>query len=269
LTAKQFGIKLETREPVYAAVAVIDQGAKGYANDVAILRINMVMGDSLICLPLASPEKIKRSAEVLSLGFPGFRYDEAKMNAFQLSTVNVESGKIDWTPASGPLDFRQLAKKTMMGLSDKDDELLFVSAVIRPGSSGGPLILTSGEVAGLNVAYGIQMAPKIDERTALGRLGIKGGPMIVNIATPIDAAKRLLEKNKIVINAGETTKLWHEGLKLFDKGMFDEAKAQFEKVAKRQVMLEIEKPTARTKPAVHIVSHYVKEMIERCDRAAK
>ncbi len=65
-------------------------------------------------------------------------------------SVTVQGGRIVRTPASGPLSMSERLKVRMLGIEDAQD-LLFVSAYSNHGSSGGPIILSDGSVAGMTV----------------------------------------------------------------------------------------------------------------------
>jgi S1-C subfamily serine protease len=280
VAASLFGVSTELREPIVAPASVVALGGPGIAEDVAILKIDADVHDALICLPLAKPEAIKLNDPIHSLGFPAFRYEKEKMSSLQYYNVNIESGKIDYLPASGEAKFRELSRLHPKGLKLADRSMLAVTALIRPGSSGGPVILENGSVIGLNVAYRDLPADEQDDISLFGKKKQvwltkplnsvdRPAPTSVNFTVPVDVAIRLLEKHTIEPNVGDTTRQWLEAMKLYEAGDKRAAKLKFQEVASRQKARLAEKPTARSALPVSIVSHYVTEMIERCDAAAK
>jgi hypothetical protein len=189
-----------------------------------------------------------------------------------MNRVNIEEGGISWA-AGAESSFSRSAKARLNGLDEDDRKLLAVTAMIRPGASGGPLILTSGLVAGLNVGYRPNFKP-IEIGGALGEALRGSAPMIsrppkqdyLDIGVPLTSVWKLLNENNITLDQGPTTALWHEGLALYEAGDWETALAKFREVASRQLARPPGwKPYGAPKgQPVRIVSQYVQEMIDRC-----
>lgn len=103
-------------------------------------------------------------------------------NQFQLGqtvTAGIVSAKSRRVPLSGPYD-----------------DFIQTDASINPGSSGGPLFNTSGQVVGINTAI---FTPG---KQALGGTGFNIG---IGFATPINLVKRVIQQLR---NAGKVTRGW-------------------------------------------------------------
>lgn len=266
MTMQKFS--LDTRQGIRLPVTVIARGEPGWETDVAILKLEPgASHDAVICLPLANTEKIVANRKIYSLGFPGFKYDEERMSAAELYQVNVEPGVVQFFDR-GSTTLRERLKALSLDASAENQKLLIVSALIRPGSSGGPIVFEDGSVAGLNVCYrhvAERQLPGFAQSTTpfLTRLPQESS---LDMGVPIAAAKQILFDNKISVDPGPTTLLWLDGLAQFEKGQFQAAAATFQTVAEQQVVTRITgKPYAPTsRETISIVSHYVQEMIDRC-----
>lgn len=260
------------RTGVRLPVTVVARGAAGFENDVAILKLQPgTVGDAVICLPLADPQNIVVGQKVWSLGFPGFKYDEERMTQAELYRVNVEPGAVTFFDRGNELTLHQRLRASLSDLSLSNQKLLIVSAIIRPGSSGGPIVMEDGRVAGLNVCYRLlperqtQAFPKFMQKTKF--LFTQPKEASLDMGVPIATAQQLLAANQITLDVGPTTRMWHDGLALFQAGQYAEAEAKFREVARRQVSVPAGKPYGpKTGKQQSIVSHYVQEMIEGCEQ---
>ena len=274
LAAGLFGLTTDRREPILVPAKILAKGAPGFPTDVAILKIEANVLDALVCLPLGKPGLARETDKILSLGFPGYRYDEATMSLAELSMVSVNPGMIHWIPNSKSTNLAQRIKPKLKDLDEIEQQLIAVTAIIRPGSSGGPLILEDGTVVGLNVAVRRQYDPLWNRALVSGKTAPKslfqtrnpeGNPQSLDLAVPIEVAFKMLAEQNITPDPGPTTKLWRDGMDLYDAGKHTEALAKFEQVAAKQIMSPaIGKPYEAKKQPIRIVSHYVQEMIEAC-----
>lgn len=194
------------------------------------------------------------------------------MTPLEMNRVNIEAGVIDWMPGAESSLSRRLRAR-LNNLDEDDRKLLAVTAMVRPGASGGPLILPNGAVAGLNVGYRPYYSPipvklRGQEPSKLLFTQTKSN---LDIGVPLTSVWKLLDDNKITLDPGPTTALWQEGLKLFESGERAAALAKFREVASRQVALPPgSKPYAVPNAhRVRIVSPYVQEMIDRCAEDTK
>jgi hypothetical protein len=269
IALRLLGTPVETRDPIGVEATLIAKGEElpKFLNDVAILKVDPNVSDALICLSLAQPEQVSAGSQIYSLGFPGIRYDATTMTPLEMNRVNIEAGAIDWAPGAESSLSRRL-KARLNNLDEDDRKLLAVTAMVRPGASGGPLVLSNGLVAGLNVGYRPHYTP-----TPVKIRGLEPPKLLftqekpnLDIGVPLTSAWKLLHENKITLDPGPTTILWHEGLKLYEAGERKAALAKFREVASRQVVLPPgSKPYAAPKgQRVRIVSQYVQEMIDRC-----
>lgn len=274
--ARLFVPDTEHRELIAAPVTVVARGGPELSDDVAILRINANVQDALVCLPLAEESQIRLGGKVCSLGFPGHRYEDLNETQYRYHVVNVESGRIEVLPfVKSPQHLRMRMLLQEKGLTGEPDPFLIISAEIRHGSSGGPVVLENGSVAGLNVAFrmlnsnqGTQPAAPAANRPFLNQWKPAAS---VDIAVPIAVAKKMLAENGIVPDLGPTTAIWREGLQEYRAGNMAAAEAKFREVARRQVMRpKVNKPyEPPAGPPVSIVNHSVQIMIDACRPSAK
>ncbi|MBX9656674.1 serine protease [bacterium] len=279
-----FGLAVDRRKPILVAAKVIAKGASGFPTDVAILKIDANVFDALICLPLAKPGQAKESNRIYSLGFPGYMYNEATMSPAELSQVNVNPGTIHWVPddnarSSKDASLARRIKPMLKDLNEIERRLIAVTAIIRPGSSGGPLVLEDGTVIGLNVAFrghydpvraGGVLAGKASQKFLSQSLTGEESTQSLDLAVPIEVALKLLDEQSIKPDPGPTTVLWREGMDLFDAGKPAEAMVKFAIVASNQNISKVaNKPYEPKKQPIRIVSPYVLEMMELCRKAAK
>ncbi len=271
-TMKQFG--MDPRTGVRLPVTVVARGGPEVENDVAILRLSRGALDAVVCLPLADARLIREKQPVTSLGFPGFKYDKPGITEAELHGVSVEKGAVVFFDHGEPLTFSQRAMLVNDYVRLRQNMLL-VNAVIRPGSSGGPLINAEGKVAGLNVRFHpITEADKFPtvkfaEKTKF--LTVKPHGNSLDVAVPISNAQKLLAANQITPDVGPTTQLWHDGLALYQQQNYAAAEQKFREVARRQVVTpDGQKPFGPPLgPSTNIVSHYVQDMIRHCENQRK
>ncbi len=108
---------------------------KIYRDPVLDLALVQVNGNDLQALPLGDSSKIKIGQTAIAIG-----------NALGRFTNTVTSGIV-----SG-LGRKVIAGDPYSGSSESLDNLIQSDAAINPGNSGGPLLNSSGEVIGVNVA---------------------------------------------------------------------------------------------------------------------
>lgn len=146
-----------------------DQGKEDYIakligfdvkTDIALLKIDSK--DKLVPMYMGNSDKIDVGEWVLAIG-----------NQFQLGqtvTAGIVSAK---------------ARKVNILKSGPYDNFIQTDASINPGSSGGPLVNTQGQVVGINTAI---MSP--------GRNGGQGFNIGIGFALPVNLAKKILTELK-------------------------------------------------------------------------
>ncbi len=277
---------LDMPQPKFVPIQVLAVGSEEYANDIAVVKVKGFIDDALICLDLAEPAQVKTHARVYSMGFPGYRYDFTNMTARDLMSVTVQGGRIVRTPASGPLSMSERLKVRMLGIEDAQD-LLFVSAYSNHGSSGGPIILSDGSVAGMTVCGAhlpideSQEGKGSTERNAApfdtDKSILTGQPLSVagsvraieqnrrsrNLAVPLTKLKAFLQQHGIQPDPGPTTKAWRDALAAYRSGDLKSCEAKLKEVEAKQVyMVKILKPyESPVTPPMQITSHYVAELL--------
>lgn len=242
LALKAFGD--DVRKPILIPVEVVATGAKDanneLVNDIAVLRIKGDAKDSLICLPLADDKEVAAGAPIYSLGFPGYKYDLTTKQLAGLYKVNVEPGSILELPFAWTT-------------SPAKDGLVTMRAKLRPGCSGGPVILTNGRVAAMNVAH--------FESELSRRFLFK--PETTGVAVSLSEIKKLLAAPRpiigITLDVGPTTKLWNQALDDYLRGDRTAAAEKLSKVAAAQQF----RSAAFNLPQP-IVNQYVSELTDLC-----
>lgn len=265
---KLFGLPVDARRPVLLPVTVIARGGTAMVEDIALLRIDGKVTDALICLKFSVAGDIRPGAPAISLGFPGYRYDFGKMRTRDFASVNLQPGSVTFVPQPGPLTFQQRTKLRLL-MGDPNEHLLVVSARIRPGSSGGPLILEDGTVAGMNVAFQqvreSAEAPGEKRKRGWAEEAIAQGRRNVNLAVSLPRIQKFLEEQKIVPDLGPTTADWHAAVAAYRAGDLPAAHAKLSQIEKRQrYVAVVGKPYGPAPPAQHITSHYVEELLKAC-----
>jgi len=284
IASEAFGF--DTRQPVLIPAKVVAKGGEGYANDVAILKIDGVAGDSLICLNLARPEDVREQLGVYTLGFPGYQYNFTDLKPRDNMSVTVQGGKVVRVPRSGNLGLKDRLKMRLLDIASTEDkagaeDLLFVSARMSFGSSGGPVILADGKVAGMSAA-GRHLPPENDQRNSYDPIA---KPLTAdvsktlrdansdyldhhrrnqNLAVPLERIEAFLQEHKIVPDAGPTTQDWREALADYRNGDYANAAVKLQRLADRQVYRSgTSKPyAAAQEPPKQITSHYVAELLD-------
>lgn len=92
------------------------------ARDLAVLRI--CCGEGFKVLPFGDASKLKAGEELIAIGYPLDFEDEATVTSGIVSAVRYES--------------------------DTDRWVIQTDTALNPGNSGGPLLILSGEVVGIN-----------------------------------------------------------------------------------------------------------------------
>lgn len=243
MALKQFG--QDTRKPIFIPVEVIAKGEKAaeneLVNDIAVLRIQGNVNDSLVCLPLAEDGEVGTGVRIYSLGFPGYKYDLNSGQLTGLYKVNVEPGSISGMPGTS------LAARVLR------HGLVTLNAKLRQGCSGGPIILTNGRVAAMNVAH--RPAETFKDTQFLFPLETTG------LAVSLSEIKKLLDAHGITLDVGPTTKLWNEAFDDYLNKNYAAAATKLQQVAEAQ---QFRSGAALSLPQP-IVNQYVHELLELCE----
>lgn len=274
MTIAQFGG--EARKPVSLPAKVIASSDGESHNDLAILKIQGVVRDALICVPL-SPTPPKRGNPAYSLGFPGYRYDLSQRNTIDSANVNVNAGQVVWESrtASNSLSDRLLTR--IYKIDENDQKYTLISAAIRGGASGGPVVLDNGSVAAVNVAYRTLPADETPQPTGHDLKRRIQQSVIhhwnnVNLAVTLENLKTLLDKNDIHPDPGPATRDWLAAVDALARHDSATASKLVEEIEKRQYCDRIAKDDETGKmTTIHqrIASHYLESLREliRADRA--
>lgn len=268
MAIKAFGD--DARKPVLVPAKVIAKSGSGMSNDLALLKIEVVIRDALICVPLTS--KIpNRGDRAFSLGYPVYRYDMSRQRSVEHSDVNVNPGRFTWLPKQGELSIRDRATKHVYELEGDDADLTLLSATIRGGASGGPVVLEDGTVAAVNVGYRSlptdgQPKPSGTDTQRFFQEWILKQRSEMNFAVSLDRLGAFLEENKINPDPGPTTRDWLAAMDAYARR--DEATALklLDQIDRRQYCTRLAPDEESGKPDVikqRIVSHYVEELREQ------
>jgi len=265
---------LDLREPVAVPVTIVAKGGDRYAEDVAILRLNALAADALVCLPLASDDLAQKGTAICSLGFPDWRYEPEEMHALEMLQVNESRGTIQLLPNSDKSDaLGDRLRARIREIHGEAADLMLVSAKMWHGVSGGPVVTEQGLVVGLNVCG--NEIPLPENLQPKNQLFPKEAVLVNNLAVPIASAKKLLAENRITPDTGPTTQLWTQGLELYRLGRYAEASGKFREVAERQKIAlatasaprgVVKKPyeaQGLTLVKRQVVNLYVQEMLDR------
>ena len=101
------------------------------ARDLAVLRI--CCGKGFKVLPFGDASKLKAGEELIAIGYPLDFEDEATVTSGIVSAVRYES--------------------------DTDRWVIQTDTALNPGNSGGPLLILSGEVVGINTYKFLMVVP--------------------------------------------------------------------------------------------------------------
>jgi S1-C subfamily serine protease len=243
IAMKQFGF--DTRQPILVPVEVVARGDASLVKDIAILRVAANVRDALICLSLADDAQVTVSAPIFSLGFPAHKYDLESGQRSGLFKVNVEPGEIKSLPSA-----TFAARVT-------NRDVITLKAKLRPGCSGGPVILSDGRVGAMNVAH---------------RQPLDGIPLLAPIesdglAVPLAEIRSLLAAHQISLDPGPTTQLWNAALDDYLRGDRSAAGAKLRQVvAAQQVRTDFgQKPWAKSVGFPQpIANQYVEELLKLC-----
>ena len=179
-----------------------------------------IQNDRLVCLPLGNSDDVLPQARVQSLGFPQMAFNPSAMTADAEFKVSSREGQIGQT-------------KRMTGGWDAFE----MTAVTRPGDSGGPVLNERGQVVGLNVG------------------AAQNKPDAISLVVPINLAKEMLRTLDIKPNPGELSRHWESGLRLYAAGKYEAALQELNAAEKLQ--------RGDSLPG-HEVSYYLKDMRGRC-----
>jgi len=164
----------------------------GEGKDVAIVKIEVKNAPTLL---LGNSENLQLQGGVTAIGYPG---------AADISILDSKS-QLEASITDGKLS----ARKNM----DDGSPVLQISAPIAPGSSGGPVLNSNGEVMGI-VTFG---------KNVNGQQ-IQGFAFAVPTSTIVEFMRQAGAENI----ASPTDKIYREGLQLYWKGYYTSAIAKFE-----------------------------------------
>jgi S1-C subfamily serine protease len=232
----------DTRKPILIPVEVVATGKMDpkneLVNDIAVLRVQGNVTDSLVCLPLAHDSEVTAGAPIYSLGFPGYKYDLASGQLAGLYKVNVESGSISAPPGAS------FASRI------RSQGLVSLRCKLRQGCSGGPVVLANGRVAAMNVAH---------VQSELFRQFITR-PETPGLAVSLLEIRKMLAAQGITPDVGPTTLLWNEAFNDYLRGDRASAAAKLHRVAAAQTFRS---SNVLSQP---IVNQYVGELLEICKK---
>lgn len=165
--------------------------------DVAILKIDKT---NLPTVTIGDDSKLRTGDKIYVVGYPG----AATFNPMLATESVVES-----TLTSGLVS----ARKTMPGGWD----ILQVDAAMSGGNSGGPVFDESGEVIGI---------------ATFGSINTGSGAEVqgMNFAVPISIAKQFLNESNITPSESQLTKIYKEGLSLYNSRKYSKALEKFREV---------------------------------------
>ncbi|AFC33986.1 peptidase S1 and S6, chymotrypsin/Hap [Paenibacillus mucilaginosus 3016] len=165
--------------------------------DVAILKIDKT---NLPTVTIGDDTGLRTGDKIYVVGYPG----AATFNPMLATESVVES-----TLTSGLVS----ARKTMPGGWD----ILQVDAAMSGGNSGGPVFNESGEVIGI---------------ATFGSINTGSGTEVqgMNFAIPISIAKQFLNESNITPSESQLTKIYKEGLSLYNSRKYSKALEKFREV---------------------------------------
>lgn len=167
------------------------------SSDVAILKTN---GGIFPALSLGSVEEAVVGSELQVIGFPA---------AASNNLAILDNSSIEPTFTKGLVSAIKLAKGNQKKLIQTD-------AIINHGNSGGPAILSSGNVVGI-ATYGV---------------AAQDGSGSYNFLRDIQDLKDLASKNNISFTTGKIYTNWQDGLTNYYLGYFKYALSKFQSVKK-------------------------------------
>jgi len=215
---------------------VLGSGEPWPGKDVAVLQLEGIPKDRLICLLLGESDEghLPNGTKVIALGFPGA--------AVAIPGVEEDESHPRVISHNGIVDQRMRTKK--------DWYALHMTAETNHGDSGGPVVDEYGKVVGINVA-GNPRAPA------------------QNLAVPIDMGKELLKLKKITLDPGPLTEHWLAGQDAFWRQSYGTACKEFKKVAEMESGAN---PSPKLGSMVNKMSdadRYVKIMMEACEKRTR
>ncbi|MEQ1829136.1 MAG: hypothetical protein ABL921_24445, partial [Pirellula sp.] len=180
----------------------------------------------------------------------------------------LQGGRIVSIPKGRELSFNERLKSNIL-LRGLDDKMMAVSANIRCGASGGPVILEDGSVAGMNQSF-IFVQRDRDRQTNNDKKAFKQALVQsvldsrnnINLAVPLPKILDFVRLHGIVPDAGPTTVDWRAALTDYRNGDFAAAKTKLDKIAPRQWYSPNAGLPYRASPSapLRIASHYVEEL---------
>ncbi len=264
MSAEMLGF--DVRQATLVPARLVAVGKEGFENDIAVLQIDGEVRDSLICLSLANPDRVRNEASVYSLGFPGSRYASIENHSRDYSLVNVQAGNILALPQGREPSLKQRLKSSLI-FRGYDEKLMAVSATIGSGSSGGPIVLADGAVVGINVA-------SFDGSKDNGEPGsndsfkgslqnyVRESRNNMNFAVPLQRVLDFLEEHHIALDPGPRTAEWRESLVAYRNGDFTTASKLLNEIIDRQIYQPVSGAAfrLRTGSVTRMASHYVEEL---------
>jgi hypothetical protein len=173
------------------------RGEPGTGKDVAILKIEKT---NLPTVPLGDDATISTGERIYVIGYPGVA---------TFHPLLAEESVIEPTLTSGLISARKTAKGGW--------ETLQTDAALTHGNSGGPAFNERGEVIGIATFASIDY-----EREA----EVQG----MNFLVPVNVAKQLLREINVTPQESQLSKVYEEGLALYDKQQYKAALEKFREV---------------------------------------
>lgn len=173
------------------------RGEPGTGKDVAIIKIEK---NNLPTVPLGNDSTVTTGERIYVIGYPGVA---------TFHPILAEESVIEPTLTSGLISARKTAKGGW--------ETLQTDAAITHGNSGGPAFNEKGEVIGIATFASIDY-----ERGA----EVQG----MNFLVPVNVAMQFLREINVTPQESQLSKLYEEGLVLYDQQQFKSAVEKFREV---------------------------------------
>lgn len=169
--------------------------------DIAILKVN---GSNLPTVQLGDESSVRDGDKISALGYISDKSDESGDTGLKEDTPSLVSG-------------------TVAGHREMEDgwDVLQLQIPLRQGSSGSPILNSSGDVIGVET-FG---TTDTDEET-----GVRTDIETENFAIPASVVKEFMNSGNVTASEGPATTLYREGVDLFHEEHYSAAKKKFEEV---------------------------------------
>ncbi|MHB8792864.1 MAG: trypsin-like peptidase domain-containing protein [Thermoleophilia bacterium] len=169
--------------------------------DIAILKVN---ASNLPTVTLGDESSVRDGDRISALGYISTKADESGDTGLKEDKPSMVSGTI--------AGHRKM---------EDDWDVLQLQIPLRQGSSGSPILNSSGEVVGVET-FG---RSDVDEET-----GVKTEIETENFAIPVSIVKEFMNSSNVTASEGTATTLYREGVDLFHAEHYSAAKKKFEEV---------------------------------------